>query len=235
MSYNQVVLVGVSEGNLGGLTLSAFVNSALEVSAVVRRELKAVFQETIHVIRTDFTPESLAKAFKGKNAVINMLPIVRLADQIVILEATITAEDRSSIRTALLIDGGNVPFTTSNARQMNRAMVAVLAHLDETTNKLVFVESFTTTQLEMLQAAEKATGTKWPASHLSSDELRAEGCKATGEGNFEVGGGKVIGAAVFGKAALEDHTILELQSGVHSWSSRKRMLRKLWHMPLTNT
>ncbi|KAK6073961.1 isoflavone reductase [Seiridium cupressi] len=222
MSYNKVVLVGVSEGNLGRLTLSAFVNSTLEVSAVVRLEPKAVFQDTINVIRTDFTPKSLAKVFKGKNAIIGMLPMVGLADQIVIPEATITAGGlplglwglNLANRTALLIDGGSVPFTTSNARQMNRAMVAVLAHLDETTNKLVLVESFTTTQLEMLQAAEKATGTKWPASHLSTDELRAEGCKPTGEGNVEVGGGKVIGAAVFGKTALEDHTYL----GSAEWS-----------------
>ncbi|KAK6081171.1 NmrA-like family protein [Seiridium cupressi] len=171
MSYNKVVLVGVSEGNLGRLTLSAFVNSTLEVSAVVRLEPKAVFQDTINVIRTDFTPKSLAKVFKGKNAIIGMLPMVGLADQIVIPEATITAG-------------------------------------------LVLVESFTTTQLEMLQAAEKATGTKWPASHLSTDELRAEGCKPTGEGNVEVGGGKVIGAAVFGKTALEDHTYL----GSAEWS-----------------
>ncbi|KAK9783433.1 hypothetical protein SCARD494_13187 [Seiridium cardinale] len=173
---------------MGRLALSAFVNSTLEVSEVDRRESKAVLPDTIHVIRTDFTPESLSIGFKGKNVVISMLPVVSLADQIVVLKDSTTAGMKRFLpseygsdspglllglwdlnltdRTARMIDGGNVPFMTRNSRQIGRAMVAILAHPDDTASKLVFVKSFTTTQLEMPQAAEKATGTKWPVSHL---------------------------------------------------------------------
>ncbi|KAK9780477.1 hypothetical protein SCAR479_02592 [Seiridium cardinale] len=166
---------------MGRLALSAFVNSTLEISEVGRRESRAVLPDTIHVIRTDFTPESLSIGFKGKNVVISMLPVVSLADQIVVLKDATTAGVKRFLpseygsdspglllglwdlnladRTAQLIDRETYPSRQSNARQIGRAMMTVLAHPDETANKLAFVKSFTTTQLEMLQAAEKATGT----------------------------------------------------------------------------
>lgn len=114
-----------------------------------------------------------------------------------------------STKTATLVDRGETPFTTSNAAQIGRALIAVLSHAAETANKLVFVESFTTTQIEILAALEKATGEKWKVAHKKSEDIRAEAFKEMGEGNILGGGASLITAAVLGKGALEDHSNME--------------------------
>jgi hypothetical protein len=112
-------------------------------------------------------------------------------------------------KTVTLVDGGITPFTTSNVAQIGRALVAILNHATETANKVVFVESFTTTQFEVLAALEKATGEKWSRVDKKSGDIRAEGFKKLGEGNILEGGVSLIQAAVLGKEALEDHTHVE--------------------------
>ena len=119
-------------------------------------------------------------------------------------------------KTATLLDGGKTPFTTSNVSQIARSIIAVLSHASETANKVVFVESFTTTQLEILVALEKLTGEKWTLVNKQSGDVRAEGFKAFGEGKLLEGGASVIQAAVLGKEALEDHTNVE--GGI--WNAR---------------
>ena len=113
------------------------------------------------------------------------------------------------MKTATLVDGGETPFTTSNAAQIGRALIAVLNHAAETANKLVFVESFTTTQLEILAALENATGEKWQVVQKKSEDIRTEALKAMGEGDFLGGGASLITALVLGKDALEDHSNVE--------------------------
>ena len=112
-------------------------------------------------------------------------------------------------KTATLVDGGKTRFTASNVAQIGRALIAVLSYATETANKVVFVESFTTTQLEVLAALEKATGEKWKVVSANSGDIRAEGFKKMGEGNILEGGATLIQAAVLGKEALEDHTHVE--------------------------
>lgn len=92
----------------------------------------------------------------------------------------------------------------------------MLRHDAETANKLVFVESFTTTQLQILAALEKLTREKWTVVNKQSEDVRAEGLKAMGEGKLLEGGGSVIQAAVLGKEALEDHRNVE--GGI--WNAR---------------
>ncbi|KAK2613271.1 hypothetical protein N8I77_000193 [Diaporthe amygdali] len=78
-------------------------------------------------------------------------------------------------KSATLVDGGNTRFTTSTVAQIGRAIISVLKHPSETKNQLVFVESFTTTQLEVLAALQKATGKEWEVKEESSDNMRLEG------------------------------------------------------------
>ncbi|KAL6404538.1 isoflavone reductase [Ilyonectria robusta] len=112
-------------------------------------------------------------------------------------------------KTVTLVDGGTTRFTTSNVAQISRSLIAILSHAPETANKLVYVESFTTTQLEILAAVEKATGDKWKVVKKRSEDIRAEGFKAMREGKMMEGGASVIVAAVLGKEALEDHSHVE--------------------------
>ncbi|KAH8714705.1 isoflavone reductase [Ilyonectria robusta] len=119
-------------------------------------------------------------------------------------------------KTSTLIDGGKTRFTTSNVAQIGRAIVAVLSHATETANKLVFVESFTTTQLEIHAALEKASGEEWKVVNKTSESVRAEGFKLLGEGKILEGGGSLITALVLGKEGLEDHS--DVEGGI--WNSR---------------
>ncbi|KAH6977509.1 isoflavone reductase [Ilyonectria sp. MPI-CAGE-AT-0026] len=119
-------------------------------------------------------------------------------------------------KTSTLIDGGKTRFTTSNVAQIGRALVAVLSHATETANKLVFVESFTTTQLEIHAALEKASGEEWKVVNKTSESVRAEGFKLLGEGKILEGGGSLITALVLGKEGLEDHS--DVEGGI--WNSR---------------
>ena len=114
-----------------------------------------------------------------------------------------------STKTATLVDGGNTRFSTTNGAQIGRALVAVLQHDSATANKVVFVESFTTTQLEALAALEKISGQKWKVVEKKSEDVRAEGFKALREGNIYQGGAALITALVHGKEALEDHSSVE--------------------------
>lgn len=112
-------------------------------------------------------------------------------------------------KTATLIDKGQTLFTTSSVAQIGRAIVAVLKNDTETANKVVFVESFTTTQLEVLSALEKVTGEKWTVVNKKSEDVRTEGFRAMGEGKMLEGGSGLIQAAVLGQEALENHTHVE--------------------------
>ncbi|KAM0540612.1 hypothetical protein ACHAPJ_013568 [Fusarium lateritium] len=109
---------------------------------------------------------------------------------------------------AQLFDGGNTKFTTSNGAQVGRALVAILANPAKTANKLVSIESFTTTQLEVLAVLERATSSEWVKTEVPVDAVRAEAFKLLSEGDVDNGGARLIGSLVFGKEALEDHTHL---------------------------
>lgn len=119
-------------------------------------------------------------------------------------------------KTATLVDGGNTRFTTSTVSQIGRAIISVLKHPAETKDQLVCVESFTTTQVEVLAALQKATGQDWKVREESSENVRLEGFKKVGEGDILGGGALVITALVLGREGLEDHT--SVKGGI--WNKR---------------
>lgn len=71
------------------------------------------------------------------------------------------------------MDGGNARFTTSTPDQIAHALIAVLKNPGETANKVVFTESFTTTQAEILVIVEKLTGEKYRIVPTSSQSWRS--------------------------------------------------------------
>ncbi|KAH9216247.1 isoflavone reductase, partial [Leptodontidium sp. 2 PMI_412] len=90
-----------------------------------------------------------------------------------------------STKTASLIDGGTSRFSATTIAQIARSLIAILAHADATANQTVFIESFTTNQLEVLAALEKATGEKWNRGpEVKGEDVRAAGLKAMGEGDI---------------------------------------------------
>jgi hypothetical protein len=84
----------------------------------------------------------------------------------------------------LILDGGNRPFSTSNLSQIGNAVVAVLSKPDETANQFIYIDSFTTTQNEILAELEKATGEKWKVTKSTTEALKAEGEPLFAKGDF---------------------------------------------------
>lgn len=73
----------------------------------------------------------------------------------------------------------------------------------KTANRNVYVNSYRTTQNEILAALEKATGEKWKTTPASAEELRKEGQEKVSRGDF--GGVKalIIGTMYCGVEALD--------------------------------
>ncbi|KAG4434407.1 hypothetical protein IFR05_010103 [Cadophora sp. M221] len=262
----------MASGNFGGLLVPALVKTDLNITAVIRESSKATFPSGVEVVKSDFSLKSLTEAFKGKDAVVSMLPIEALAAQAVLIEAAISAGVKrflpseygsdstnpavlaavpffegkkkfldllaskesiiswtaletgpffdwtfflgltgfnASTKTVTLVDGGKTRFSTSTSAQISQALISVLEHADETANKMVFVESFTITQLETLAAVEKVTGQKWTVVESTVEDVRAVAFQKISEGNLMEGGGLLIQALVLGKGDLEDHSHVE--------------------------
>ena len=78
-------------------------------------------------------------------------------------------------REAWLLDGGNLPASTSTLSRVAEAVVAVLRRPEETANKTLFVQSFNPTPRQVLAALEKATGgAKWTVREVESGPFLEE-------------------------------------------------------------
>lgn len=64
-------------------------------------------------------------------------------------------------RKAYILDGGNIKFSNSNLDFIGKAVVKILEKKNETANRLLYVHSTHVTQLELLDALERATGDKF--------------------------------------------------------------------------
>ena len=89
--------------------------------------------------------------------------------------------------TVLLFDGGKDKWSTSTVAQIGRAVAAVLEREDESTaNRILLVQSFCVTQLEVLHAIESVKGvTKLKRMEIGSREYVKEKSQEADKGNTE--------------------------------------------------
>ena len=129
-------------------------------------------------------------------------------------------------RTATIVDGGNVPYEATNIGQIGRAVAAILspAHLDDTANQYVYINSFTVTQNEVIEALEVATGDKFKLTHVKGEEFWALGREQSKTGKFvTIGGGQyLVGSAEMIWAEIYN------RSGFNQYSTK----RGLWNEKL---
>ena len=100
-------------------------------------------------------------------------------------------------RTAKIWDDGNKKFTLTNEEQLGQAVVSTLEHPDETTNRYLYVYSVVTTQNEILQSLETATGANWTVEKTTTDAEIAEARKRLSAGDFS-GGFILVHALTYG-------------------------------------
>ncbi|KAF2431557.1 NAD(P)-binding protein [Tothia fuscella] len=90
MSIKNVILIGAG-GNLGPAVLDQFLISSFTVTVLSRKESKSTFPSSVKVIKTDYSPESLAQAFKGQDAVVSIVGNEGFGQQTTIIDAAIKA------------------------------------------------------------------------------------------------------------------------------------------------
>ncbi|KAI0476640.1 NmrA-like family protein [Xylaria cf. heliscus] len=102
-------------------------------------------------------------------------------------------------RTADILDHGKYKSSTATLARVCEAIVAVLAADAETTrNKVLFIQSFCVSQLDVLAALEKATGAKWEVNFVESEAfIREKKAKA------DAGDREAIEDLVFALGALD--------------------------------
>jgi hypothetical protein len=93
-------------------------------------------------------------------------------------------------RKAYIMDGGKIKFSGSNLDFIGKAVVKILEKPKETENKLLYIHSNYVTQLEVLEALEKATGDKFERIEQDSEEelkvIRPKMLNGDGEATEEV-------------------------------------------------
>lgn len=78
--------------------------------------------------------------------------------------------------TADVFDGGHTKASATTLTRIGEAVVRILRkYPDETIrNRVLFIQSFCISQIELVQALERATGTKWTVNDLDSEKFIAE-------------------------------------------------------------
>lgn len=268
MSVKNVLVIGPS-GNVGKSTIQALMKEGFNVTGLTRESSTAALPAGVTHIKSDFSLESLKKAFAGQDAVISTIssvaPGAALASQNLLIDAAIAAhvkifcpsefgvdtadsaaatyipfladkletlsylksqQDKISWtavvsgcmfdwglnipgfagwdiskRTTRIFDGGDIPFDATNLDQVGRALAKCLKNPDLTRNQYVYVNSFTTTQNEVLKALEEATGEKFAVSEGSVEKLWQDGADQVKGGNG-LGVLQMIAGAIYGKGNL---------------------------------
>lgn len=85
-------------------------------------------------------------------------------------------------RTADILDDGRARSSTATLARVAEAVVRVLRRAgeggeeedDQTRNRVLFVQSFCVSQLDVLAALERATGAKWHVNHFDAEEFIRE-------------------------------------------------------------
>ncbi|KAI0191571.1 NmrA-like family protein [Astrocystis sublimbata] len=78
-------------------------------------------------------------------------------------------------RTAEILDQGTYKSSNSTLRRVAEAVVTILARdAPETRNKVLFVQSFCVSQLDVLAALQKASGQEWKVDYVDSEKFITE-------------------------------------------------------------
>jgi hypothetical protein len=122
--------------------------------------------------------------------------------------------------TASVWDGGDVPFSTTNLRLIGRTLVKIFtdpAAYEDSENKYIYLASHTTTQNEVVAAAEKATGKQFVITKIDGAQKIAEGKEKLSKGDM-VGIRYLISGIAYSRingAALADYRELGIFNEKH--------------------
>ncbi|KAH0489343.1 hypothetical protein TgHK011_009776 [Trichoderma gracile] len=88
-------------------------------------------------------------------------------------------------RTAIIYNGGDVPFSATNLATIGRAVVGVIEHLPETANRPVYIHDAVVTQNQLIQYAKEKDRREWEITHMSTEEMRFAALDQVAKGNTD--------------------------------------------------
>lgn len=89
-----------------------------------------------------------------------------------------------STKTATIYDDGKAVFSTTNLHQVGITLIRSLEKAELTKNQFVYVNSFQTSQKEILDLVERVTGEKWTVNHQTTAKLLEDGRARFQKGDF---------------------------------------------------
>lgn len=108
-------------------------------------------------------------------------------------------------QSATIYDDGNQPFSVTTLSSVAKAVVGILSHPAETSDRNVYISSFTPTQNEVLAVLEEVTESSWTKSSITTDDAKAQGYEKLGKGDMS-GFGQVLMASTYGPTNGNDFT-----------------------------
>ncbi|CAI9629927.1 hypothetical protein GT037_007267 [Alternaria burnsii] len=112
-------------------------------------------------------------------------------------------------KVATLYEDGTAKFSSTNLHTIGLAVVKALENAEGTKNQYVFVSGFQTSQKEILEVAEKVTGSKWIVRNASVDDAIKKGNEKILRGDYS-GIEDLILGATFGPKQLGDLSLAGL-------------------------
>ena len=112
-------------------------------------------------------------------------------------------------KVATLYGDGTAKFSSTNLHTIGLAVVKALENTEGTKNQYVFVSGFQTSQKEILEVAEKVTGSKWIVRNASVDDAIKKGNEKILRGDYS-GIEDLILGATFGPKQLGDLSLAGL-------------------------
>lgn len=88
-----------------------------------------------------------------------------------------------SSHTANLWDGGNRPVSMTTLDTVGKGIVGMLAHLEETKNRAVYVHDTVISQLELIDIVKSIDGKEWETKQASTKEAREQAAKDLASGD----------------------------------------------------
>ena len=131
---------------------------------------------------------------------------------------------------ALIYGDGTVEAGSTLLSDIGKAVVGVLLHPSETTNRYVSVNTFVASQNTILSALRDATGKEWTVDHIDPEQANADGNARFARGDYSGAAPAIMGFVMQGHEWAEqggkDNRLL-LGRGTRSEGELKEVVAKI--------
>ena len=87
-------------------------------------------------------------------------------------------------RKATFINDGRGKWSTTCLPTVGLAVKNAMIKAEETVNKVIYVDSFTVSQKDVVASLEKATGSTWEISQIDAEQQKKTGMEKMSKGDF---------------------------------------------------